>query len=90
MAAIATNRVLWLAKTIVECAIAVCEARHATLADQLAAAVVCTRAHQRAHTSLAHTIHRRPLRSHSELDRTDERERRVERDNLEMILFTSV
>ena len=73
--AIATDRVLGLAQTIVECGIAVCEARHTAFAGRLAAAVVGTRARQRAHASLAHAIHRRPLRSHSELDeQTRERE----------------
>ena len=63
--AIATDRVLWLSQTIVECGIAVCEARHTAFAGRLAAAVVRTRARQRAYASLAHTIHRRPLRSHT-------------------------
>ena len=80
--AIATDRVLWLAQTIVECGIAVCEASHTAFAGRLAAAVVRTRA-RLARTRVATrlptriAIHRRPLRSHtcSELDeRTRESE----------------
>ena len=75
--AIATDRVLWLAQTIVECGIAVCEARQTAFAGRLAAAVVGTRARQRAHASLAHAIHRRPLRSHSEQTREREEWREI-------------
>ena len=81
--AIATDRVLWLAQTIVECGIAVCEASHTTyyqptFAGRLAAAVVRTQyadARQRAHASLAHA-NRDPPTTSSEpyLRRTDERE----------------
>ena len=75
--AIATDGVLWLAQTIVECGIAVCEASHTAFAGRLAAAVVGTRARQRAHASLAHAIHRRPLRSHSEQTREREEWREI-------------
>ena len=57
--------------------IAVCEARHTAFAGRLAAAVVGTRARQRAHASLAHAIHRRPLRSHSEQTREREEWREI-------------